>query len=563
MKQSTRCRVITCAFAIVFSPLLLVDIAASGGKTAKAEIQKLTLFKNGLGFVVSRAVLPENSSTVRLGQLPVPSFGTFWIGYPKGVKVQSLITSMEETARNIPAQSIGQLVQANAGRRVVVHTGDRDIEGIVMAAALPEPAPPAPGPYFMSPRTPDPYNSDQRPAPQADILMIKTDKGTVVLSPGSVIRAEFTERDPVATVPFRTVSPSIRIQLEKPAGGESVTVSCLAHGVTWVPGYLIDLSDPKTAKFSAHAEVINELADFDNVSLQLTTGFPNLKFGELLSPIAKSQALADFLRSLSGGGTAQGGGRSMLMSQMAVLTSNSRADDDMSSLVPGYSTATEGLVAEDFFFYPVKDLSLKKDETAWIPLFTADMPYKHIYTWKVPDFLDENDHYRTAAEQTDRGKTEEVWHSCRLVNTLTMPLTTASAQFITNGEFTGQDLCYYTAPKTETTIRINKALNILADQAESEVERKRDATVIHGYHYDLVKIRGELKLRNRIDKTVDVEVTKELSGEVLETLPRAGDVKTARGLKQVNTKHILTWVVQIEPGEDKTVTYQYQVYFRE
>ena len=87
--------------------------------------------------------------------------------------------------------------------------------------------------------------------------------------------------------------------------------------------------------------------------------------------------------------------------------------------------------------------------------------------------------------------------------------------------------------------------------------------MIHGYHYDLVKIRGELKLRNRIDKAVDIEITKELSGDVLESLPRAGDVKTARGLKQVNTKHILTWVVQIEPGEDKTVTYQYQVYFRE
>jgi hypothetical protein len=563
MKQSARRPFIVCAFILVFIPGLPGHVAAAGGETAKAEIQKLTLFKNGLGFVVSRAVLPENSTTVRLGQLPVPSFGTFWIGYPKAVRLQSLVASMEETARNIPAQSIGQLVQANVGRRVIVHTGDRDIEGVVLPAALPDPGPPAPGPYFMSPRTPDPYNSDLRPAPQADILMIKSDKGTVVLSVGAVIRAEFTDREPVATISLRTVSPSIRIQLEKPAPGESVTVSCLAHGVTWVPGYLIDLSDPKTAKFSAHAEIINELADLDHVSLQLTTGFPNLKFGELLSPIAKSQALADFLRSLSGGGTASGGGRSMLMSQMAILTSNSVADADMSSIAPAYSTATEGLVAEDFFFYPVKDFSLKKDETAWIPLFTADMPYKHIYTWRVPDLLDDNDHYQTAAEQAGGGKTEEVWHSCRLVNTLAMPLTTASAEFITNGEFTGQDLCYYTAPKTETTIRINKALNILAEQAESEVERKRDATVIHGYHYDLVKIRGELKLRNRIDKAVDIEITKELSGDVLESLPRAGDVKSARGLKQVNTKHILTWVVQIEPGEDKTVTYQYQVYFRE
>jgi hypothetical protein len=414
----------------------------------------------------------------------------------------------------------------------------------------------------MSPRSSDPFNAEIRPTPQAEILMIKTEKGTIALNTGSVLRAEFPEPDPVVTVPFRTKSPSLRMQLEKPAGGAELTVSCLAHGLTWIPGYLIDLSDPKTARLSAHAEIINELADFEHVSLQLVTGFPNLKFGEILSPVSMSQTLSDFLRSLSGGGSGQGGNRSMLMNQVA-LSGNTRSEDDISALVPGYSTATEGLVAEDFFLYPVKDFSLKKDETAWIPLFTAELPYRHVYTWKIADFLDENDHYRAQAEQGDRRTAEEVWHSCRLTNNLTMPLTTASAEFTANGEFTGEDMCYYTAPKTETTIRINKALNILADQAEVEVERKRDASVIHGYHYDLVKIRGELKIGNKIDKTVSVEITKELSGEVLETVPRAADLKTARGLKQVNPKHILTWVVQLNPGEDQNVSYQYQVYFRE
>jgi hypothetical protein len=562
MRQRTALRRFRRALGMAFIPLLLSHSASAGDDRAGVEIQKLTLFKNGLGFIVSTATLPENTKTVRIGQLPVPSFGTFWVGYPKEVKMQGLLTSMEDVERNVPAQNIGQLVQANAGRRVTVHTADRDFEGIVMAAAAPEGAPLLPSPYFMSPRASDPYNSDQRPAPQADILMIKTEKGTVALNRGSVLRAEFAD-PPIATVPFRTKSPSLRMQLEKPAGGEKVTVSCLVHGVTWVPGYMIDLSDPKTAKFSAHAEVINEMADVDHVSLQLVTGFPNLKFGEILSPVSMSQTLADFLRSLSGGGGGQGGNRSMLMNQVAVVSQQERDDEGLSALVPGYSTATEGLVAEDLFFYPVKDFSLKKDETAWIPLFTAEMPYKHIYTWKIADFLDENDHYRAEAEPAGRRKAEEVWHSCRLVNSLSMPLTTASAEFVADGEFTGQDVCYYTAPRTETTIRINKALNILADQAESEVERKRDASVIHGYHYDLVKIRGELNIRNKIGKTVGVEITKELSGEVLETVPMAGDIKTARGLKQVNTKHILTWLVELNPGEDKIVTYQYQVYFRE
>jgi hypothetical protein len=552
------CGILRCAVAALLS-LLLASPGSAGDTGAKLVIKNLTLFKNGLGFVVSGGVLPDNVKSVRIGQLPVPSFGTFWVGYTKEVNVRSLVASTDDVERSVPAQSMGQLVQANTGRRVIVHTGDRDFDGIVLPGAVPAGPPLSPNPYYMSPRTADPYGPIVRPT--AEILMIRTEKGTVALTAGSILRAEFPDHDPLATVPYRTKSPSLRIELEKPAGGENVTVSCLAHGVTWVPSYLIDLSDPKTAKFSAHAEIINELEDLDGISLRLVTGFPNTKFGDLLSPVSMSQSLADFLASLATGATGQGG-RSMLMNQVA-LTSNSRFGDDESALVPGYALPSQGAVAEDLYIYPVHDFSLKKGETAWIPLFTADMPYKHVYAWKIGDFLDDNDHYRTVQGQGEGKSAEEVWHSCRIVNTLAMPLTTASTEFTANGEFTGQDVCYYTAPKSETTIRINKALNVLADQAESEIERKRDASVIHGYHYDLVKIRGDLKLRSRLDRVVSVEITKELSGDLLESAPRAADVKTAKGLKQVNTKHVLTWVVQLEPGEEQNLSYQYQVYFRE
>jgi len=329
-----------------------------------------------------------------------------------------------------------------------------------------------------------------------------------------------------------------------------------------VPGYLIDLTDPKKANVSAHAEIINELADLNDVSLQLVTGFPSARFGDLQSPLAMSQDLAGFLNSLATGGTPQvRGGR--ITSQMLMSNSAATFGSDAVTPAPAYSTAAEGTAAEDLFFYPVKNFTLKKDETAWIPLFTAEMPYRHIYTWKIADYLDEQDHYRAPAEPGGEKNPEEVWHACRLTNTLKMPLTTAAAEFMTAGTFTGQDVCFYTPAGTETTIRINKALNIIAEQAEVEVERKRDASVVHGYHYDLVKLRGELKLKSRVDRAVNVEITKECSGDVLESAPAAKDVKTARGLKQVNARHVLTWVVALDPGEETTVTYQYQVLFRE
>jgi len=528
----------------------------------KTEIEKLTLFKNGLGFIISNATLPENSKTVRIGQLPIPSFGTFWVGYPKEVNLQSLITSIEEVEKKVPVLSLPQLFQVNAGHKVIIHTSDRDIEGTIVSGSLNTEEQSAPNPYFMSLRQyQDPYSSYIPQIPMNEIISIQTEKGIVVLNPGSVLRVEFADGNPINVTNSVQKYPSIRMELEKPAGGENITVSYLARGITWSPGYLIDLSDPKTAKFSAHALIINELTDFINVKLQLVTGFPNIKFADINSPIAKSQSLAEFLSALSGSNR-QSGNQYMVTQGMLsnVLT---QFDDYETSIVPGYSTASEGLVAEDLFFYPINNFTLKRDETAWIPLFTAEMPYKHIYTWKIGDFVDKDEHYNIQIGSQEVKSAEEVWHSCRIVNTLNMPLTTAATEFVTDGEFTGQDVCYYTPPKGEATIRINKALNVLAEQTEIEVERKRDAFVFHGYRYDLVKVRGELKIKNKIDKTIKVEISKELSGEVLESTPKSKDVKTAKGLRQVNEKHILTWEIELEAGGEEKISYQYQVYIRE
>ena len=77
-----------------------------------------------------------------------------------------------------------------------------------------------------------------------------------------------------------------------------------------------------------------------------------------------------------------------------------------------------------------------------------------------------------------------------------------------------------------------------------------------------MKLRGELKLRNRLDKAIDLEITKELSGEVLDRSEDAKDVQTAKGLKQINPKHVLTWMSPLKASEELKLTYFYQVYIR-
>jgi hypothetical protein len=545
-----------------FVPIFGAVAAGASLAEAKPKIERIALFKNGLGYATAGATLPDKATTIRIGQLPVPAYGTFWVGYPKNVKVRHLVTGMETNGVIAMPSGVDELLRLNPGRTVLLQISSgpnsehSTIRGVVQSAPIPRPVEP-PSPYFMDFRyAPDrpAYYGYPQPA-QPSVLLIQTDHGPVALNPGTVLRAEFQGNEALNMPTNHQKRPAIRLELEQPAGGAKFSVSYLARGITWVPSYRIDLSDDKTAQFSAEAQIINEMTDIESAHVDLVTGFPNIQFPDLPNPVAMSQSLADFLRALSTGRAEGSANRGYMGQQQAILLNNFEAD---SAPLPSYSAAVQGQTAEDLFLYPLPKLSLKNGETATIPLFTAEMPYRHLYTWKIPDQLDSD----TSRPRGDGKSAEEVWHICRLVNAAKMPLTTAVAEFVKDGQFVGQDTCFYTAAGAEASIRINRAMNVHAEQVEVEIERKRSAANFYGYAYDLVKLTGELKIRNRIEKSIDLEISKELSGEVLEKSHDAKDVQTARGLKQVNPKHSLTWLTTVKAGEEVKITYSYQLYIR-
>jgi hypothetical protein len=67
---------------------------------------------------------------------------------------------------------------------------------------------------------------------------------------------------------------------------------------------------------------------------------------------------------------------------------------------------------------------------------------------------------------------------------------------------------------------------------------------------------------NYTKERVSLEITKELSGDVKETAPKAEDVTLARGLKAMNPTHELTWKIELKPGDGKEITYTYQALIR-
>lgn len=177
--------------------------------------------------------------------------------------------------------------------------GEKDVvEGVIRKTVTQDPMPEPPSLYHMGTRrATDSYGRTGYNPFGVNTVLIDTVDGLVALNVGSIVRADFAHKEITDSVAVSLKRPYLHVELEQPAHKGLISVSYLAHGITWCPSYQIDLSDAENALFTAQALVVNEVADLDHVALDLVTGFPNVKFGEIMSPVAMSQSLADFLEA--------------------------------------------------------------------------------------------------------------------------------------------------------------------------------------------------------------------------------------------------------------------------
>jgi hypothetical protein len=554
--------VVTLNSGLSVQPACAMSVATA--TYADVQLQQVALFKNGLGFFVSQAACPDDQESFSLVPVGASSHGTFWVSYPRKVKLKSLNAKQIESEELVEVVTIAELLRANVGRKVQLRLAGEEqatIGGVVKYFAedreTPKPDPYAPGRVIDSSR-----GYIQRPV-QSRLAIIETDGGDVGVDPVNVKSVRFLGGKAETTFTHKGKSMRLDVRLDAAAGGEQLILSYLAKGVTWAPSYMVDISDSERARVSAKATIINEVCDLDGVAIQLVTGFPNLQFADVVSPLALKEDLAQFLHALVRGQSERGrlSQRASVVTQQRVGGYGGYGYEEL--LMPEYGAAEAGKVAEDLFLYPVGDVQLKKGEVGYCPLFTESVPYKHIYQWEIPDYVDEEERYSYQRRgREEREPEEEVWHCVRLENITKVPWTTAPAETVKEGLILGQDTLSYTPVRGETTLRITQAVSIKAEQLELETERKRDATQLYGHHYDLVTVDGKISVTSFQPKAITLEVTKTLSGEVKSSEPEAKVETLARGLRRMNAVRKLTWTIELKSGEQKQLGYVYEVYVR-
>jgi hypothetical protein len=363
----------------------------------------------------------------------------------------------------------------------------------------------------------------------------------------------YVDAGQIASVEVAGAAPDRKRMVEKPvmifttAKAGVVRVSYLTRGASWIPSYHVDLSDPKALRLKQSALVRNELQPWKNAQLQLISGFPNVRFGHVDSPLWPGTTLTNFFAQIALAPNAGGAATRQ-------VAYNSRAFEAVLPEMPA-----DGSQSEDLHFESIGARDLLPGETLSLEVANGSAPYERVVEWTSPDTRSEYGQYQRNDRQAEN---EEAWDAILFQNPLKFPMTTAAATVTQKGLFQGQTMSQWTNPGQRACLQITKALSVQVDRQEIEEQGKREAIAIGGYNYYRATVKGTLTMRNyRSQETVILNRAR-FSGELLSADEKPTDTLRKDGVFSINPRHELEWKLSLAPGAEKVLKFSYSVLVR-
>ncbi|MBN2431002.1 MAG: hypothetical protein JXQ27_05975 [Acidobacteria bacterium] len=534
---------------------LLADDATPAVKTT---VQRVAVFKNGLGFVIRQGEMPAGAEWLMLDRLPEATLGSLWFGTDRAA-VAEVITFRESVTDTVPVADVRQLMKANMGRNVSLTHGLAGIPNPLAGQLLPL----AEGDQPNPPPQPDPRISAARPlpTPEAGIELVRLKVqtgpllGQTILFPLNAIQSvSFTDEPALVTRRIRQ-EPRARLRLDGVASGGTLTMAYLEKGLHWTPAYRLDITTPEEAGLVMEAVLVNDVEELENCVVSFVVGFPSFAYADVSSPLSLDQSVADFLRALQSGGNRF---RRNLDQSMMTQSLANIADYDLDPAT-NYSAAapSPGESQEDLFFYHQENVTLKAGERARYSLLSAAVPYEHVYLLELPDQMNVDERgYRRNSGQPD-GDTVQVWHALRVKNTSGLPWTTAPVLVVKKELPVAQGLLPYTAPGARNTVRLTVATDVRAEVAQTE--EARTVVMISGDDYEKVEVAGQVVVHNGKDEAIRLNLVKSMTGTVMDSQPAGEMRKVAKKILAVNPQSEIEWEFDLPAGEKREITYRYSL----
>jgi len=530
--------------------------------------ESVGLFKNGLAVV--RATFPvKGPGCYRWDKVPRVVHGSFWVESDGKITVQSTTRMVEDTEANEPPT--GALQADLAGKMVTVTlktTGTSQTPSAITGKVwdMPPGSPsrkwdtdysslnPGGRPYYWYRSQVATAAAPPATASTGGFLILQDDDGTRRYIDQSAI-SSISVTGPFTQPKHREERPVLLFDVQNvPSNGAMVRVTYLTKGLAWLPSYQVDLSNPATLKIRQNAVVRNESGDLENTEIQLISGYPNVRFGAVDSPLWPGTGLAAFFQQVNQSASFSGGllGNN-ITSQAVYMNSAGRGE---SQALPDVSEL--GNVSDDIHYESIGKHSLKAGDSMSLDIASAEAAYERVVEWVVPDPREPNGRY-LPANGNEPLRDDQPWDAVRYANPFKFPMTTASAIITEGGKFRGQSQSGWVNPGQRTSLRITRALSVRTESSETEEEGQRELLRIGGNDYQRTKVKGHLVIQNFRNTDTTLAIRCEFSGELLDADGNPDKSLRPEGVASVNPRRQLDWTIKLPPGQEKMLNYRYQV----
>jgi hypothetical protein len=575
----------------LISAAFAVEKAAPLSTFGKLPIKEITVFKDGHAFVAHEGEMPTDpQGNVMMDYLPMPVLGTFWpYVAEKNARLVSVVASQKRVLVERTALNLRDLLEANLGAEALItEMGTNSYAATILGL---------PARSAEEQAATSPPNSGEHLPEKGNLILLKTAEGVKALNIDRIQEVTFPRdhKPAAASEEFRNL---LCLKLDwgkaKPAKSANVGLFYLQRGVRWIPSYKVELDGKTNAAVKLQATLINELADLEDVSVNLVVGVPTFAFKNTLDPMALQQSLAQLSQYF----------RPDNLDRNSPLASNfSNAIMSQQAFSPAYSHGLPGAnpggelgpeigdagKSEDLFVFTVPHVSLRRGERVALTIAEFTLPYQDIFTLELPfgppPEVRANLNNEQQRELARLFGAPKVMHKVRLANTSKYPLTTAPALTIRSGRVLAQGLMTYTATGASVDLAITTAVDFQVAKSDTESKRTPNAVEENGNRYTRIDLSGKITLTSHRAQPAELEITRYVLG--------AADSADADGkLEKINAFENneyftnasypswwswygwpywwnyfngigrITWNLAFDPGQSKDLGYQWHYFWR-
>ncbi|MFY9227350.1 MAG: hypothetical protein WAQ98_32060 [Blastocatellia bacterium] len=589
------------SYLVLFILVLIINLANITNVFAdsrKVSIKEISVFKDGHVFVLHEENLPTDSNgNVLLDYIPNPILGTFWpFSADPNAKLVGVSTGIRKIAVERTALSFESLIAANIGSEVLItEKGVGDKEPIQYQATI----------LSIPTRTSEELaatssvNSPEQLAQKSGLVLLKTNNGVKILAISQI--QDITFKNSFNT---KLTEEELRTQMtlkldwgkQKLAPSAKVGLVYVQKGIRWIPSYRINLDGNGNATVKLQATLLNELADLNDVSVNLVVGVPTFVFANSLDPMALQQSIVQlsnyfdnnrrdgYSNAIRSNNFSIDGADNNITSQRIITNQSTSSDTQAGDLGPDFANSAQ---SEDLFVFKLKNISLKRGERMVVTLAEQTFKYKDVYVvdlpFSPPSELSRNISSQQQLELARLMKTPKATHKIRITNNGTHPFTTAPALITSNDAVLAEGLLTYTSIGATTDLEITKAINILAKKTETESKRTPNAVRWNGDDYSRSDIASSVSLTNLYKQPVYLEITRYVLGNV-DNASNTGEIKAINVLEddsflglsgynnysynwpswwnRFNGVGKISWKTTLEPGKNITFDYNWHYFWR-